>query len=124
MCDRTAALLGKQAAMFMPSGTMCNQVAIATHCRPGDEILAHQDAHIQSNEAGGPGAISGVMIRGLPGQRGIFTAETLKAAIRPASRYSPPQCLVEVEQTPTPAVAHAGNCPNCGRSPKSRTPMG
>lgn len=99
LCDRTAALLGKQAAMFMPSGTMCNQVAIATHCLPGDEILAHEDAHIQCNEAGGPGAISGVMIRGLPGTRGIFTVETLQAAIRPVSRYSPPQRLVEVEQT-------------------------
>ncbi|WP_428489417.1 threonine aldolase family protein [Rhodopila sp.] len=99
LCDRTAALLGKQAAMFLPSGTMCNQVAVATHCRPGDEILAHQDAHIQSSEAGGPGAISGVMIRGLQGNRGIFTAETLTAAIRPVSRYSPPQTLVEVEQT-------------------------
>jgi threonine aldolase len=99
LCDRTAALLGKQAAMFMPSGTMCNQVAIATHCRPGDEILAHQDAHIQSSEAGAPGAISGVMIRGLSGERGIFNAETLREAIRPVSRYSPPQRLVEVEQT-------------------------
>jgi threonine aldolase len=99
LCDCTATLLGKEAAMFMPSGTMCNQVALATHCRPGDEILAHEDAHIQASEAGGPGAISGVMIRGLPGARGIFTAETLKAAIRPASRYSPPQRLVEVEQT-------------------------
>ena len=99
LCDRTAALLGKPAAMFLPSGTMCNQVAIATHCRPGDEILAHEDAHIQSSEAGGPGAISGVMIRGLPGARGIFAAETLRAAIRPVSRYSPPQRLVEVEQT-------------------------
>jgi threonine aldolase len=99
LCDRTAALLGKEAAMFMPSGTMCNQVAIATHCRPGDEILAHEDAHIQSSEAGGPGAISGVMIRGLRGERGIFSAETLRSAIRPISRYSPPQRLVEVEQT-------------------------
>jgi threonine aldolase len=99
LCDRTAALLGKQAAMFLPSGTMCNQVAIATHCRPGDEILAHQDAHIQSSEAGAPGAISGVMIRGLAGERGIFSADTLREAIRPVSRYSPPQCLVEVEQT-------------------------
>jgi threonine aldolase len=99
LCDRTAALLSKQAAMFMPSGTMCNQVAAATHCRPGDEILAHEDAHIQSSEAGGLGAISGVMIRGLPGKRGIFAAEALKAAIRPVSRYSPPQRLVEVEQT-------------------------
>jgi threonine aldolase len=99
LCDRAAALLGKEAAMFMPSGTMCNQVALATHCRPGDEVLAHEDAHIQSSEAGAPGAISGVMIRGLPGERGIFTPETLEAAIRPVSRYSPPQRLVEIEQT-------------------------
>ncbi len=99
LCDRAAAMLGKEAAMFLPSGTMCNQVAIATHCRPGDEILAHEDAHIQSSEAGGPGAISGVLIRGLPGERGIFDAATLEDAIRPISRYSPPQTLVEVEQT-------------------------
>ena len=99
LCDRAAAMLGKEAAMFLPSGTMCNQVAIATHCRPGDEILAHEDAHIQSSEAGGPGAISGVLIRGLPGERGIFDAATLEEAIRPISRYSPPQTLVEVEQT-------------------------
>ncbi len=99
LCDRVAALLGKQAAMFMPTGTMCNQVAVATHCRPGDEILAHEDAHIQSSEAGGPGAITGVMIRGLPGPRGIFSAATLREAIKPVSRYSPPQRLVEVEQT-------------------------
>jgi threonine aldolase len=85
--------------MFLPSGTMCNQVAIATHCRPGDEILAHEDAHIQSSEAGGPGAIAGVMIRGLHGARGIYTADTLQASIRPISRYSPPQKLIEVEQT-------------------------
>jgi threonine aldolase len=78
---------------------MCNQVAIATHCRPGDEVLAHDDAHIQSSEAGGPGAITGVMIRGLPGERGQFTAETLEEAIRPISRYAPRQSLVEVEQT-------------------------
>jgi len=99
LCDRAAEMLGKEAAMFLPSGTMCNQVAIATHCRPGDEILAHEDAHIQSSEAGGPGAITGVLIKGLPGDRGIFTAEALEAAIRPVSRYSPPQTLVEVEQT-------------------------
>jgi threonine aldolase len=99
LCDRSAALLGKEAAVFMPSGTMCNQVALATHCRPGDEVLAHEDAHIQSSEGGAPGAISGVLIRGLPGARGQFTAETLEEAIRPVSRYAPPQRLVEVEQT-------------------------
>ncbi|HVY15288.1 MAG TPA: threonine aldolase family protein [Rhodopila sp.] len=99
LCDQVAALLGKEAAVFMPSGTMCNQVALATHCRPGDEVLAHEDAHIQNSEAGGPGAIAGVMIKGLPGERGIFSAETLEAAITPVSRYAPPQTLVEVEQT-------------------------
>jgi threonine aldolase len=99
LCDQVAALLGKEAAVFMPSGTMCNQVALATHCRPGDEVLAHEDAHIQNSEAGGPGAIAGVMIKGLPGERGIFSAEALQEAIRPVSRYSPPQTLVEVEQT-------------------------
>lgn len=99
LCDRVAALLGKQAAVFLPSGTMCNQVAIATHCRPGDEVLAHEDAHIQAAEGGAPGAISGVMIKGLSGERGQFSAATLEEAIRPVSRYSPSQRLVEVEQT-------------------------
>ena len=54
-----AALIGKQAAVFLPSGTMCNQIAILTHCRPGDEILAHENAHIIANEGGGPGALRG-----------------------------------------------------------------
>jgi threonine aldolase len=99
LCDRVATLLGKEAAVFLPSGTMCNQVAIATHCRPGDEILAHEDAHIQAAEGGAPGAISGVLIKGLVGERGQFSAATLEEAIRPVSRYSPPQRLVEVEQT-------------------------
>ena len=85
--------------MFLPSGTMANQVAIATHCRPGDEILAHQDSHIITSEGGAPAAIAGVLIKGLPGERGLFSAETLEEAIRPRSRYSPPQRLVEVEQT-------------------------
>ena len=85
--------------MFLPSGTMCNQVAIATHCRPGDEILAHEDAHIQSSEGGAPGAIAGVMITRPERRARQFTAETVEEAIRPVSRYSPPQRLVEVEQT-------------------------
>jgi threonine aldolase len=99
LCDRTAALLGKEAAVFLPSGTMCNQVAIATHCRPGDEVLAHQDAHILSSEGGGPMAIAGVTIRGLSGARGMFDVATVEEAIRPKSRYAPSQTLLEVEQT-------------------------
>jgi len=99
LCDRVAALLGKEAAMFLPSGTMANQVAIATHCRPGDEVLAHEEAHIITSEGGACQAIAGVMVSGLRGERGQFDAATLEAAIRPGGRYSPPQTLVEVEQT-------------------------
>ncbi len=99
LCDRVADLLGKQAAVFLPSGTMCNQVAIATHCRPGDEILAHESAHIITSEAGAPGAIAGVSIKGLAGARGLFSPETVEQAIRPRNRNNPPQTLLEVEQT-------------------------
>ncbi len=99
LCDRMAALTGKQAAMFLPSGTMCNQIAILTHCRPGDEILAHESAHIVMNEGGGPGALAGAVILGLRGDRGMFSSATLEAALREPRRNAPPQTLVEVEQT-------------------------
>jgi len=99
LCDRMAALTGKQAAMFLPSGTMCNQIAILTHCRPGDEILAHESAHIIANEGGGPGALAGAVIHGLRGARGQFDSAALKAALRERRRNAPPQTLVEVEQT-------------------------
>ncbi len=99
LCDRMAALTGKQAAMFLPSGTMCNQIAILTHCRPGDEILAHELSHIVANEGGGPGALAGAVVLGLKGARGQFDAETMRAALRERRRNSPPQTLVEVEQT-------------------------
>jgi threonine aldolase len=99
LCDRMAALLGKQAAVFLPSGTMCNQIAILTHCHPGDEIIAHETAHIIMNEGGGAGALTGASVLGLKGPRGQFDADTLRAAFREKRRNSPPQTLVEVEQT-------------------------
>ncbi|PHK96973.1 low specificity L-threonine aldolase [Pseudoroseomonas rhizosphaerae] len=99
LCDRMAALLGKEAAMFLPSGTMCNVIAILTHCRPGEEVLAHETAHILSSEGGTHAALAGVQINPLKGDRGMFSAEALRAAIRPGGRYSPPQRLLEVEQT-------------------------
>jgi threonine aldolase len=99
LCDRMAALVGKQAAMFLPSGTMCNQIAILTHCRPGDEIIAHEASHIIVNEGGGPGALTGASVLGLKGERGQFDVPTLQAAIREPRRNSPPQTLLEVEQT-------------------------
>ena len=82
LCARMAALLGKEAAMFLPSGTMCNEIAILTHCRPGDEILAHEMSHIATSEGGAPWALAGARVVGLPGARGMFEAATLEAATR------------------------------------------
>jgi threonine aldolase len=99
LCDRMAALLGKEAAMFLPSGTMCNVIALNTHCRNGDEVLAHESAHILTSEGGSHAAIAGVQINPLRGPRGMFDADTLRAAIRARTRYAPPQTLLEIEQT-------------------------
>ena len=99
LCDRVAELLGKDRAMFLPSGVMCNQVAILTHCRPGDAVLAHRTAHILHSEGGAPAALAGVQIMPLDGGRGQFDADALRDAIRPASRYAMPQTLLSVEQT-------------------------
>jgi threonine aldolase len=99
LCDRMAALLGKPAAVFLPTGTMCNQISVLTHCRPGDEIIAHESAHIIMAEGGGPGALAGASVLGVRGARGQFDVEAVRGAIRERRRNSPPQTLVEVEQT-------------------------
>jgi threonine aldolase len=99
LCERVADLLGKQAAVFMPSGTMCNVAATLVHCRPGDEILAHVSAHIIAREGGAHAALGGFQITPLPGADGQFTPDTLRAALHPRSRYQPPQTVVSVEQT-------------------------
>jgi threonine aldolase len=99
LCDRMAHLLGKEAAVFLPSGTMCNVIGILTHCRAGDEVVAHQTSHILTSEGGSHAALTGVQIMPLQGPRGIFTADSVRAAIRPRTRYAPRQRLLEVEQT-------------------------
>ena len=99
LCARVATLLGKEAAMFLPSGTMCNRVALLTHCKPGDGVLAHETAHILSAEGGGAAALGGVQITPLHGARGQFDVATLEAALLPRSRYAVAQTLVAVEQT-------------------------
>ena len=99
LAERMAKMMGKEAAVFLPSGTMCNQIAILTHCRPGDEILAHESAHILTSEGGGAAALTGAQITGLRGDKGLFSADTLRDGLRSKSRYSPPQTLMEVEQT-------------------------
>jgi threonine aldolase len=99
--ERVAALLGQEAAVFLPTGTMCNQIALRLHIRPGgDEIILDRAAHPVNFEAGGPAQVSGAMIRTLDGDGGVFTAEQLEAAIRtPGDRYAPRSRVVSVEQT-------------------------
>src|SRR5262250_144321 len=97
--ETVAELLGKEAALFLPSGTMCNEIALRVHCRPGEEMLAHKTAHPIHFETGGPAALAGVNVQGLDGPRGQYDAATLEAAIRPDSRHMPRSRLVWVEQT-------------------------
>src|SRR4051794_16778944 len=93
LCERVAELLGKEAAVFLPSGTMCNVAGILSHCRPGDEILAHQTAHILTSEGGVHAALGGFQITGLTGANAQYSVEALRAAFRVPSRYAPPQAL-------------------------------
>lgn len=96
---RVADLLGKEAAVFLPSGSMCNEIAVKAHTQPGDEIICEKSCHIINFETGAPAALSGVMVRTLDGANGVYTAEQVREAIRPASRYAPKSALLCAEQT-------------------------
>ncbi|MBW1918991.1 MAG: threonine aldolase family protein [Deltaproteobacteria bacterium] len=95
VCD----LLGKEDAVFLPSGTMCNQIAFRVYCRPGDEIIMDETAHTRHYETGGPAALSGASIYPVPGKRGIFSSLELESAIRPQSNHEPRSRVVLIEQT-------------------------
>jgi threonine aldolase len=99
--ERVAELLGHEAAVFLPSGTMCNEIALRIHVRPGgDEIIVEGSAHPVAAEAGGPAQLAGAMIRTIDGEGGIFTAQQLDAAVRRrVDRYAPRSRVVSVEQT-------------------------
>ncbi|MDQ3145610.1 MAG: threonine aldolase family protein [Actinomycetota bacterium] len=97
---RTAALLGHEAAVYLPTGTMCNAIAIRLHVRPGgDEVLLDRTAHPLRFEAGGPAAFAGAVLTPLRGDNGIFSSEQVEAAVsEPGDRYAPRTRLVCVEQ--------------------------
>ena len=96
---RVAALLGKEAAVFLPSGSMCNEIALLVHCRPGDEVICDRTAHIITAEGGGPAALAGAMVRALDGEAGVYTPDQLADAVRDVNRYAPRSQLAVVEQT-------------------------
>ena len=94
-----ARLLGKAAAVYMPSGTMTNEVALRVHTEPGDEVILESESHIYYYEGGGPAALSGVTCRLIKGQKGIFTAAALTESLRPADPHFPKTKLVCLENT-------------------------
>src|SRR6202035_4157796 len=99
LCERGAALLGKQAAVFMPSRPMCNGAATLVHCRPGDELLAHETAHIIAREGGAHAAVGGFQITPLPGADGQFSPDAYRGPLPPRPGDQQPQTVVSVEQT-------------------------
>lgn len=100
LCERVGGLLGKPAAVFLPSGTMCNAIGFRLHIRPGDAVHLHPTSHPVVAEGGGPSALSGAVLATVCGEAGMFTADALEAALFPAgNRYKPRSRLVSVEQT-------------------------
>jgi threonine aldolase len=101
--QRVAALCGKEAALFVPSGSMGNLVMLSALTQPGDEVICHQDAHIIHNESGSLAAVAGVQARALPGVRGVLDPGDVARAIRPShtsgSFVTPRSRVVAVENT-------------------------
>lgn len=99
LCSMVAERLGKEAAMFLPSGTMANQVAMLLHCRPGDEIIAAADSHITYSEGGGAAALAGAQLLLVDHRQGEIDAARIRAALRPHRPQSVRSRLLLIEQT-------------------------
>lgn len=102
--ERVAGLLSKDDAVYVPTGTMSNQVALRVHTDPGDVVIAAQGAHINGHELGAPAVLSGIRVNEIPSERGTFTAEAVRAAVpvpppsMPSSLFEP-VTLVALENT-------------------------
>lgn len=97
--EKVARLLGKEAAIFVASGTMANQLSIKSHTQPGDEVIIEAGSHAMNYEGGAGAAISGIQFMALPGNRGIFEVAQVEAAIRADDVHLPPSRLVVIENT-------------------------
>ncbi len=97
--DMAAALLGKRAALFVPSGTMANQLAIRSQTQPGQEVIVESKSHVVRYEQGAAGALAGVQLHWIAGDRGLVTAEQVETAIRPKDPHSIPTALICLENT-------------------------
>lgn len=97
--DRLAEILGKEAALFVPSGTMSNQIGVRVHCRPGDEVILESGCHIYNYEQGGVAQLSGLATRTVDGHAGIMRLEQLEGLIRPDNQHLVRTRLVCIENT-------------------------
>ena len=97
--ERVAGLLGKEAALYVPSGTMGNQLCIKVHTLPGDEVIAERGSHVFNFETAGAAFLSSVQIHPVEGQRGVLGIEEVRQAVRPKLYYMPRTRLVCVENT-------------------------
>jgi threonine aldolase len=97
--ERAAALLGQDEAVYLPTATMANQIALRLHTEPGDELIGEENCHVFISELGGPAIHSGVVTRGLPGVAGRFTPEQVRAASRAPAIHSPRTRVVWVENS-------------------------
>ena len=111
---RVAELLGKEAGVFVPSGTMANQIAFRVLTEPGDEIVMEADAHPFHYEAGGAAVISGVTIRLVQGVRGVLDPEVVRAAIRAPNVHHAPARLLSVENTSNRGGGCVTSAARCG----------
>jgi threonine aldolase len=94
-----ADMLGKEAALFVPSGTMANQVAINAHTHPGDEVIVERNCHTYNYEVAAHAVLSGVQLAALEGHHGVLTAQQVEQAIRPEDIHIPPTTLICLENT-------------------------
>ncbi len=97
--ERAAQLLGQDEAIFLPTATMANQIALRLHTQLGDELIGEENCHVFISELGGPAVHSGVVTRGLPGEAGRYTAEQVRAAYRVPAIHSPRTRVLWVENT-------------------------
>ncbi len=97
--ELTAEILGKQAAIFMPSGTMTNQIAIRVHCQPGDEFICDENCHIYNYEQGAYAQLSGLATRTIPGIDGVMNVDQMRDLIRPDNEHMCRTRLVCLENT-------------------------
>ena len=97
--EMTAELLGKEKSLFVPSGTMANEVAIKSLTRPGDEVILEEDSHIYNYELGAPSVLCGVQLHTLKGKRGVLTAQQILDHIYPQDIHIPPITLICLENT-------------------------